>query len=307
MKSKLRIGFRLLQINTFDINKPGNVHGDEQIARGLQKYLQRREDVEVVHLYGRETPIEHELDVLVHFNPFLETHPQCKNILYLQNAFPKSSYEGGTIGVFNVIKHRFEGYLYTSEKLMKACLPGGIIPFATDPELLQPQPSELYHHPVSFVGNDIRGNKINRRYFVPALPFGLVIYGNNTWAEPLATACQGKIPMPDLPKLYTNCAINLNAHIEEHRDWDTVNLRVFDSLACGGFVLSDWVESLENWLGDSVVFTDGYEDEWAKLVRYLADPELRKEKAKIGQKIVLEHHSYAHRADSLMQYLHESL
>jgi len=134
-----------------------------------------------------------------------------------------------------------------------------------------PQPTARYAHLVTFVGNDIRGPRVNCRYFVPALPFGLAIYGHKQWAPPLGSACRGKLPESDLPKLYSSAKVTLNAHIEEHIRHDTINLRIYDALACGGFVISDRVASLPAEFGDSVACTEGYEDLWAKLVRFLAD------------------------------------
>jgi spore maturation protein CgeB len=304
VKRKLRIGLRLLSIESLDVNKPGNVQGDEFVGRSWQKYLARHEGVESVHLYGPHGPITDNIDVLIHFNPFLDFEPNAKNFLYLQNAFPKEHYPGGTVGVFNQVKTKFDGYIFTSQKLMEACTPGAVVPFATDPELFFPQSSESYNHSVCFVGNDIRGPVINFRYFVPALEFGLVIYGN-VWSPPLAQACRGKLPMPELPKVYSAVAINLNAHISEHANWDTINMRVYDSLACGGFVLSDELASLSATFGDAVVSTQGDEDEWAKLVRYLADPRDRQKRSEEGRKIVLSNHTYTHRMEIVARYLKE--
>jgi spore maturation protein CgeB len=306
MRRKWKIGLRLFHINTLDVSKPGNVHGDEVVARGWEKYLLRRDDVESVYVYGASGAIAEELDVLIHFNPFLELHPKVKNILYLQNAFAKEKYPGGTSGVFQEVKSKFDGYLFTSQKLMEVCANGAVVPFATDPEYFYPQPSEVYQHPVSFVGNDIRGPIVNLRYFVPAIPFGLTIYGN-LWSEPLSQVWKGKLPMPDLPKLYTSSLINLNAHILEHIELDTINLRIYDILACGGFILSDYVESISSMFGDAVVCTEGYEDEWAKLVRYLADPEERQRRSQEGRKIVLNDHTYRNRVETLINYLQQVL
>lgn len=307
MNAKLRIGIRLYGVGTFDIKKPGNVQGDEQVARSWQKYLLRRDDVDTVLLYGPTDTLENNLHVVIHFNPFLDLHATVPNILYLQNAFPKEFHPGGTVGVFESVQMRFNGYIFTSQTLMNACASGAVIPFATDPEMLFPHRSEIYAHPVCFVGNDIRGPIINHRYFLPALPFGLVIYGNNVWSPPLSSACRGKLPMEDLPKVYSSALINLNAHIDEHVIYDTINLRIFDVLACGGFVISDRTPSLSSWFGDAVVCTDGGEDLWAKLVRYLTDSEERKKRSAIGRRIVLDHHTYAQRVETLMTYLHNIL
>lgn len=303
---KIKVGIYLLGIDTFDINKPGNFQGDELIGRGWQKYLARHEQIERVDIYGAQDAMNSDLDAVVHFNPFLPLHPTAQNILYLQNAFPKEEYPGGTVGVFHKIKDRFDGHIYTSSRLKKACGDGVVVEFATDPEFFTPQPAGRYDFTVSFVGNGIRSPYINQRYIAPALPFDLVIYGN-MWEYPFSEVWLGKLPMPDLPILYSDCLINLNAHITQHAELDTINLRIYDILACGGFVLSDHVDSLADTFGDIVPITDGYEDEWAKISYYLSNDEARKEKAEEGRKLVISNHSYKQRMDVVAKYLQEVL
>jgi len=303
LKRGLRIGLRLHDVGTFDVNRPGNVQGDEQVARGWQKYLLRCDEVESVNLYPREGSIEESLDALIHFTPFGDEHPGIPNILYLQNAFPPDLFDGGTVGVFNENRDRFDGFLFTSFALAKACADGGVVPFATDPEIFFPQPDTQFAHEVAFVGNDIRGPVVNHRYFLPALPFGLVIYGNRAWHPPLDRACRGKIAAEDLPKLYSSALVNLNAHITEHVAWNTVNLRIYDILACGGFVISDRTRGLEDEFGEAVVCTDGEEELWAKLVRYLGDPQARRKFGENGRKLVFARHTYAERARTVLDFL----
>lgn len=308
MSKKLRIGIALAAINTFDVNQKGNVWGDELIARSWHKYLSLRDEVETVYLTnsaGVLNLLDCNLDVLIHFHPNLTLHPQAKNIYYLQNAFPKEDYIGGTVGVFQAVKDNYDGFIFTSEKLMKACTPGGVVPFATDPEFFTPQFSEDYTHPVSFVGNSIRSAVVNQRYFVPALPFGLVIYGLKAWQHPLSKASRGKLSMPDLPKVYTSSLVNLNAHIVEHAEWGTINLRIYDILACGGFIISDRMDALEETFGEVVVCSDGYEDTWVKLVHYLSDSQERNRRRQEGRNMILSNHSYAHRMETVVQYLQE--
>lgn len=301
----LRIGLRLFGVGTFDVQRQGNVQGDEQVARGWQKYLLREAGVESVDLFPRDGAIKRPLDVLIHFTPFGAIQAGFKNLLYLQNAFPPERYPGGTTRIFEQVRSEFDGYMFTSRALMEACAPGAVVPFATDPDVFFPQPSARYLHPVVFVGNDIRGPVTNHRYLLPALPFGLVIYGNRAWAAPFASACRGKIPMDELPRVYSSAHINLNAHIPEHVKWDTVNLRIYDILACGGFVLSDRTPTLENEFAESVVCTDGDDDEWAKLVRYLAEPEVCRTRGLIGREHVVREHTYAQRVRALLDFLHE--
>ncbi len=306
----MKVGICLLAINTFNPKEKVSVWGDELIARGWQKYLQAEEEIEAVYLSGSGGLSETDIDVLIHFHPNLELHPKAKNILYHQNAYHPEEYPGGTVGIFAQARERqnFDGYIFPSEKLMKACTSGAVVPFATDPEFFKPESAEgKFAHPVSFVGNGIRNNQVNQRYFSPAVPFGLVIYGLSRWVPPLDTVCRGKLPMPDLPKVYTESLINLNAHLTPHAEWGTMNLRIFDILACGGFILSDYVDTLEETFGEAIAYTDGYEDSWAKLVEYLANEEERKRRSQEGQKLVLSNHTYAQRMKTVKAYLQQIL
>lgn len=336
MSRRLRIGLHLIGIGTFDVNRPGNVQGDELVARSWHKYLARHPGVERVTLYGQGQPHPGELDLVIHFHPELDGHPAARNFLYLQNVFPAELFPGGTLGMFQKVKHRFDGFLFTSERLMRACAPGAVIPFATDPELFRPTgaasngkssngksgngavshgraesgpvrtgaaPSASAHPTVTFVGNNIRGERCNQRYLVPALPFGLAIYGNNAWQSPLVAACRGKIPMEELPALYANSAVNLNAHIPDHVAFDTLNQRLYDILACGGFVISDRIDGLASVFEDTVVTTDGDDDLWAKLVCSLGDREDRRRRADEGRRLVLARHTYAHRSAAVVEFL----
>jgi spore maturation protein CgeB len=156
---------------------------------------------------------------------------------------------------------------------------------------------------VTFVGNNIRGERCNQRYLVPALPFGLAIYGNNAWQAPLVAACRGKVPMEELPALYAASAVNLNAHIPDHVAFDTLNQRLYDILACGGFVISDRIDALESVFEDAVLTTDGDDDLWAKLVCSLADGDDRRRRAAKGRRLVLDRHTYAHRSAAVVEFL----
>lgn len=306
MKRKLRLGLRLIGLGTFDVNRPGNMQGDELVGRCWQKYLSRHPQVDSVTLYGRTQAHPDDVDVVIHFHPDLETHPRARNYLYLQNVFPAELFDGGTVGAFQRAKSRFDGYLFTSERLMKACAPGAVIPFATDPEQFRPMaapPGAPAPPAVTFVGNNIRGERCNRRYLEPALPYGLVLYGNNLWQEPLASVCRGKLPMEDLPALYAQCPVNLNAHIPDHIAFDTLNQRLYDILACGGFVISDRIDSLETVFEDAVMTTEGDDDLWARLAMSLADPAERRRRADLGRRLVLERHTFAERSAAVMQYL----
>lgn len=298
----MRIGIRLNHIDTFDARRPGNVQGDELIARGWAKALEQRDDVESVRLHGAAQVPDAPLDVMINFSPLPPTTARARNVLYLQNAFPPDEWKGGTVGVFQAVKSLYDGFVFTSVPLMRACAPGAVIPFATDPDFFNFQPDLRLKYKVSFCGNNIRGRQVNQRYLHPAVPYGLALFGN-MWQDELPQVYRGKLPMDLLPVLYSSSAINLNAHIPEHILFQTINLRIYDILACGGFILSDEMAAIEAEFGDAVAMTSGYEDMAAQIERFLGDPVGRMERAERGRRQVVEKHTFHSRAPLLMEYL----
>lgn len=287
----------------------GNVQGDELIAMCWQKYLLREEGIDEVVLLSPETPFRDDLDVVIHFNPHLKPCGGGKNVLYLQNVFPKPHWKDGTVGIFSECKSKFDGFIFTSRRLMKACdSEGVVVPFATDPERFFPQyvsEGPYYQLPVSFVGNDLRGREVNERYFHPAIQFGLKIWGKTKWYSPLDEVWQGGLPLEDLPVVYTNSVINLNVHIPEHNDFGTINLRIFNILACSGFLISDSSWAVREVFGNSVVCTEGGDDLIDKLSYFLKNEQERKKRSIEGRKIVLSNHTYESRVKTVLSYLKE--
>lgn len=312
----MKIGINLSGIGTFNMGIGYNVQGDELMGIGWQKYLLRKEEVEEVVLFspktpfGPEIPFRDDMDVMIHFNPFLEIPNGVKNILYLQNAFPEHHWKGGTVGVFNESKSKYDGYIFTSKKLMEMCCEGVVVPFAADHEMFSPQyiTEGLYYQvPVCFVGNDLRGLEINRRYLWPAIPFGLKLWGKSPWQPPLEEIRQGGLPLEDMPILYTNSKVCLNVHILEHNNAGTINGRIFEVALCGGFLISDSSWATKEIFGDSVITTEGDEDLVNKLSYFLENEEERKKRGTEGRKIALNAHTYEHRIEVVLDYIKEIL
>jgi spore maturation protein CgeB len=84
-------------------------------------------------------------------------------------------------------------------------------------------------------------------------------------------------------------------------------LRIFEVLACEGFVISDDAPAVRAEFDDAVVFTTGDEDLWAKLVRYLSDQSERDRRRSLGRRLILNGHTYAHRMEALVSYLKQLL
>ena len=134
--------------------------------------------------------------------------------------------------------------------------------------------------------------------------FDACIYGDEGWELLLNNSCRLH-PQVDyyneLPGIYNRCRIHLNA--TNRQMGKAVNQRVFDVPACGGFLLTDEQESLEELfeIGREVV-TFRHPEEIPELARfYLGHPAERDAVARRGRQRVLAEHTYRHRLADLVQ------
>lgn len=303
----MRIALTVFATTSLDINVGGNVQGDEMIARSWLKVL--RDRGYHCDIFQDNQGTQAGYDLVIHFSLFAQPWKDTKNILYFQNAFPPAAWPGGSIGQLNLYKDKFDAFLFTSERLRQNAgitdKKTGVIPFAVDHELFYPrEPGTKYAHPVVFVGNNIRGAAINKQYLEPAIQHGLVIYGNyDGWVQPYSRCCRGKIPQGDEPHVYTSSSICINCHIDEHITHDTINFRIYCILACGGFVISDKVDTLVNEFRDAVFLTDGNRDLSDSIRQFLRDPQTTKPYREAGRDLVLTKHTFNHRMDVLLDFI----
>ncbi len=303
----MRIAITVLSTSSLNMHAAGNVQGDELIARAWVKALQTRG----YHcdIFQDDQGTQSGYDLVIHFSLFAQPWTGTKNVLYFQNAFPPAAWPGGSVGQFNLYKDKFDAFLFTSERLRDNCgvtdRDTGVIPFAVDHDLFYPRkPGTKYAHPVVFVGNNIRGPEVNKQYLEPAIQHGLVIYGNyDGWTQPYSQCCHGKIPQGDEPHVYSSASICINCHLDEHVTHDTINFRIYCILACGGFVVSDRVDSLVAEFKDAVFFTDGGHDLTNELRHFLRDPDLTKPYREAGRELVLAKHTFNHRIDTLLEFI----
>jgi len=134
--------------------------------------------------------------------------------------------------------------------------------------------------------------------------FSPVIRGDRGWRMLLNADFVLRPPLDyyrELPYFYNACTVNFNA--TNLQMGTAVNQRLFDVPACGGFLLTDHQESLEELfnVGEEVIT---YRDlaEIPDLVRfYLGNPTAREKLAGRGRKRVLSQHTYRHRLQTLIE------
>ena len=91
----------------------------------------------------------------------------------------------------------------------------------------------------------------------------------------------------DLRYYYSSADIVLNDTRDDMVKAGFISNRIFDATACGAFVISDYIEEIEEIYGDSIVMYKS-EEEFVKLIEhYLANKDERIEKAKRAQQITL--------------------
>lgn len=280
-------------------NNLANVQGDELVARLWIKNLLCDPRVTCAHLNGNDT-----YDVSISFSPLLECTGGLK-VLYLQNIFPKPRWPG-TVEMYAAVKHQYDAFIFPSDGLRERCGSGLVCQFATDPDLFFPQPPESrFEHNACFVGNNIRDPETTQRYLLCAAESGLVIYGNPaSWEHP---NCAGKISLENERLLYSSAKICLNAHVTEHLEYGAFNFRLFNIMACAGFIISDRAPYLEREFSDCMVFTDGDQHLLRMIEYFCANQDETYAFRRKGREKVLARHTFHHRMQTLLAWLETKL
>ena len=136
-------------------------------------------------------------------------------------------------------------------------------------------------------------------------PYGVEVRGDVHWLE-LTPRCGGKISYAsELARYYRETAINLN--ITNLQMATSVNQRVFDAPAAGGFLLTDRQSDLEILFDpESEIATYASWDELEEKVQYYgAHPAERRVLIQKAQQRILAEHTYVHRLRTLEAFLRE--
>lgn len=104
---------------------------------------------------------------------------------------------------------------------------------------------------------------------------------------------------------YHDAKILLNDHWDDMRENGIISNRIFDALAVGAFIISDDIPEIHELFGDNVVTYHGREDLKEKIDYYLKHEEERDAKAKAGQKIALNGHTFRDRVAVMVKVIRE--
>lgn len=121
----------------------------------------------------------------------------------------------------------------------------------------------------------------------------------------MAAADGGFVDYDDLPGLYASARVVLDDTASPTKPYGAVNSRVFDALATGTLVVTDNVAGSAELFDGLLPAADGDDALIAEVERWLADPAARAERAARLRALVLERHTYAHRARELREVLRD--
>ncbi len=133
-----------------------------------------------------------------------------------------------------------------------------------------------------------------------------VYTGSDTTQIP-ALLNRGKVDyMTEMPLVFHNSKINLNITLRTIQQG--ISLRVWDVLACGGFLLTNYQPELEEFfeIGRDLVCYDSKEDMLYKIVYYLEHEEERKQIALNGYNKVKQFHGYGQRIETIFEKICEN-
>lgn len=163
------------------------------------------------------------------------------------------------------------------------------LPFACDPEIHKRWDLPL-RYDICFVGKLTPGTEREQLVRKIEKSFGRVYVGNRF--------------LHDMARIYSQSKIVLNKSLA-----GDLNMRVFETLSCGRFLLTDRIANgLEELFRDKIhlVTYDDFDDLVDK-ARYYLDNEREREKIALqGLKEVHKKHTYLHRAEYLLRITVES-
>ncbi|WFS63738.1 DUF3880 domain-containing protein [Pseudodesulfovibrio thermohalotolerans] len=142
------------------------------------------------------------------------------------------------------------------------------------------------------------------------LPYAPLIVGDDGWAGLLGNTGARLLPplgyYEDLPRFYPCADINFNCTSRQMKG--AVNQRVFDVPACGGFLLTDHREQMEDLfdLDREAAVYRRVEDIPDMVERFAADETSRKDIARAALRRILAEHTYENRLKKLLSIMRDT-
>ncbi len=279
--------------------------GDYAYAVALKRYLDRMGKYTVIDLY-EDWNCEEDADVVLVLRGREFYRPDRRNEKCLYIMWNISHPEMVTEEEYQLYDVICVGSLhYVKELQKKITVP--VVPLlqCTDTELFYPDQEAEKHRGKDylFIGNS---RNVARPCVLWAakdkLPLKIWGAGWKAMLGPDKTMVQDVfIENSDIPALYRSARVTLNDHWKDMLDYQFVNNRIFDALACGLPVISDCCDELREIFPDAVLYYSNKE-EFQKCVAQLEnDYDAIKARVDAQWPMIKEKYSFEARARELVE------
>jgi hypothetical protein len=273
--------------------------GDWHLAHALARGVERLgHDVTVATLDRADTPQVRACDVHIVMRglaPVRRTEGQRHVLWVISHPETITATECDAADLVLVASERF-----ASELRRRTKTPVEVFLQATDHHRFrQIAPVAQHAHPVAVVA---KTRDVMRPIVADALAAGIrpAIYGSG-WErfvdKDLVVAQY--VANDELPAVYSSVGVLLNDHWDTMREWGFVSNRLFDALACGTPVVSDHLDEIASLFAGAVPTYREANDLGDTVRALLADEAAARAAAAQGRQIVLDAHTFDHRARQL--------
>lgn len=279
--------------------------GDYAYAVALKRYLDRMGKYTVIDLY-EDWNCEEDADVVLVLRGREFYRPDRRNEKCLYIMWNISHPEMVTEEEYQLYDVICVGSLHYAKKLQKK-ITVPVVPLlqCTDTELFYPDQEAEKHRGKDylFIGNS---RNVARPCVLWAakdkLPLKIWGAGWKAMLGPDKTMVQDVfIENSDIPALYRSARVTLNDHWKDMLDYQFVNNRIFDALACGLPVISDCCDELRDIFPDAVLYYSNKE-EFQKCVAQLEnDYDAIKARVDAQWPMIKEKYSFEARAKELVE------
>lgn len=279
--------------------------GDYAYAVALKRYLDRMGKYTVIDLY-EDWNCEEDADVVLVLRGREFYRPDRRNEKCLYIMWNISHPEMVTEEEYQLYDVICVGSLHYAKELQKK-ITVPVVPLlqCTDTELFYPDQEAEKHRGKDylFIGNS---RNVARPCVLWAakdkLPLKIWGAGWKAMLGPDKTMVQDVfIENSDIPALYRSARVTLNDHWKDMLDYQFVNNRIFDALACGLPVISDCCDELRDIFPDAVLYYSNKE-EFQKCVAQLEnDYDAIKARVDAQWPMIKEKYSFEARAKELVE------
>ncbi len=190
----------------------------------------------------------------------------------------------------------FTGSIKKNEEYRKLGINSYFIPQFTKLDHFYPAYKEEYKSKILYVANQWPDFEMRKtvRYAINN-NIEIDIYGTN-WDDKLDEKSRyllkaNQLSNDELKYYYSSADIVLNDTREDMIEAGFVSNRIFDVTACGGFIISDYIEGIEEIYGDAIPMYKTEEEFVALIKYYLEHEEERREKALKAHEITKKYFS----------------